>query len=219
MVASSKEKHCYSSYLASDSHAWKPLACLANTLRRSSFFSCLLSSLVNSLSLSYIVYRHHMLVISIWLYYGTKIEALCSYILLWASVDSASSLLKLQEWTMCIWKQKQSCDKQDYMHRYGVKSYGLLVTWYDLICLSSAPSCLKSPLACAREAWNWVCASFRLLISSSELQRTGSVRSSSASSIQLFKAEAFLANCRYSSSTWEIGKIEVYDPNYRICIN
>lgn len=38
--------------------------------------------------------------------------------------------------------------------------------------------------------------------SSMELQRTGSVRSSSASSIQLWKEEARLANCRNRSSTF-----------------
>lgn len=38
-------------------------------------------------------------------------------------------------------------------------------------------------------------------ISSTELQRTGSVRSSSAFSNQLLKAEAFLANNRNKSST------------------
>ena len=39
------------------------------------------------------------------------------------------------------------------------------------------------------------------MISSRELQRTGSVRSSSAPSIHPLKDEAFLANWRYSSST------------------
>ena len=38
-------------------------------------------------------------------------------------------------------------------------------------------------------------------ISSTELQRTGSVRSSSAFSNQLLNAEAFLANNKYMSST------------------
>ena len=40
------------------------------------------------------------------------------------------------------------------------------------------------------------------LISSTELQRTGSVRSSSAFSNHELKADAFLANVRYRSSTW-----------------
>ena len=42
----------------------------------------------------------------------------------------------------------------------------------------------------------------RALISSRELHLTGSVRSSSAPSIHPLKAEAFRANCRYSSSTF-----------------
>lgn len=54
--------------------------------------------------------------------------------------------------------------------------------------------------------------SVRLLtrISSTELQRTGSVRSSSAFSNQLLKAEAFLANNRNKSSTLDKRKMVAF---------
>ena len=53
-----------------------------------------------------------------------------------------------------------------------------------------------------RSSVSCVCLSMPTLISSWEVHLTGSVRSSSAPSIQLLKAEALRANCRYSSSTW-----------------
>lgn len=51
-----------------------------------------------------------------------------------------------------------------------------------------------------RLTWNWACASLSARISSIELQRTGSVRSSSAFSNHELKADAFFAKVRYSSS-------------------
>lgn len=79
--------------------------------------------------------------------------------------------------------------------------YGLEATRKLLICRSSSASWLKSAWAELSEERKASWASRSALISSRELQRTGSVRSSSAFSNQLLKAEAFLAKVKKRSST------------------
>ena len=70
---------------------------------------------------------------------------------------------------------------------------------------SSSASWLKSAWAELSEERNASWASRSARISSRELHLTGSVRSSSAFSNQLLKADAFLANVRNKSSTWSRG--------------
>lgn len=81
--------------------------------------------------------------------------------------------------------------------------YGLEATRKLLIWRSSSASWLKSAWAELSEERKASWASRSALISSSELQRTGSVRSSSAFSNQLLKADAFFAKVRNRSSTWK----------------
>lgn len=81
--------------------------------------------------------------------------------------------------------------------------YGLEATRKLLIWRSSSANWLKSAWAELSEERKASWASRRALISSSELQRTGSVRSSSAFSNQLLKADAFFAKVRNRSSTLE----------------